>query len=278
VNIRAGHSGGNCVDFEHTANPYRFYGLVASGCDIGIILRRAQDEALMVSLSNHDVSLTGHTDTSAYVLFDGAQFGSSLNENLYLDQQNETFICSANCYFTNAWQNCSSSMTNCGTIEIGADARTKVTQQTPVIAQFNQGLFTTAPGYDVYFDTSTTTGTQCNCRVALGGGMLDVTTQPGASRGQPTTNNTKLLTGQTSYAPPVFANAASVGVPLSLNPNELGIGVSKDAELPPNGNGLKLRVECSATLGDVKIVALAGTSTETIIKDGIGGGTVGACQ
>ena len=69
------------MDFEHTANPYRFYGLVASGCNVGIILRRAQDEALMVSPSsracrgtNHDVSLTGHTDTSAYVLFDGAQF------------------------------------------------------------------------------------------------------------------------------------------------------------------------------------------------------------
>src|ERR1700679_3612258 len=86
-NIFAGGSGGNCVDFEHTANPYRSYGPVAAGCGNWIILRQAQDEALMVGLSNHD----------------GAQFDPSSQENLYLDQQNETFLCAANCYFTSSW-------------------------------------------------------------------------------------------------------------------------------------------------------------------------------
>ena len=31
-NVFGGSSRGNCVDVEHTANPYRFYGLVAYGC------------------------------------------------------------------------------------------------------------------------------------------------------------------------------------------------------------------------------------------------------
>jgi len=35
-NVFAGSSGGNCVDLEYTANPYRFYGLVASGCTSGV--------------------------------------------------------------------------------------------------------------------------------------------------------------------------------------------------------------------------------------------------
>jgi hypothetical protein len=89
-----------------------------------------------------------------------------------------------------------------------------------------------------------------------------------------------LMLGQTGYAPPTFANAASIGVPLTLNPNELGIGLSTDTEGAPQGNGLKLRVECStSTTGDVKIVALAGASgNETMIADGIGNGTVSACH
>ncbi|HEX4079193.1 MAG TPA: hypothetical protein VHX61_10015 [Rhizomicrobium sp.] len=118
----------------------------------------------------------------------------------------------------------------------------------------------------------------CKCSVALGDGMVDVATQSGT--GVPTTNVPAQLTGQTAYAPPVFANAASVGVPLTLNPNELGMGVSSDTEGPPQGNGLKLRVECSSPhSGSVNIVALAGTySNETVIAGGIGGGTVRACQ
>ena len=260
------------MDFEHTANPYRSYGPVAAGCGNWIILRQAQDEALMVGLSNHDgaqdealmVSLSNH---------DGAQFGPSSQENLYLDQQNETFLCAANCYFTSSWNSGCIAGQSCSAIEIGADSRTKVTEQTSIIAQFNQGLFTSAQKYDVYFDNPG--GNYCKCRVALGGGMVDVATPSGSNPGQPTTNRPTQLTGQTTYAPPVFANAASVGVPLSLNPNELGVGVSTDAITGPGKSGLKFRVECSVTYpGKERLVVLAGTSpAETIVADNIGGGT-----
>ena len=166
-----------------------------------------------------------------------------------------------------------------GAIEIGADAKTKATEQTPIIAQFNQGLFAASPQYDVVFDTNTS-GKYCKCRVALGGGMYDVATQPGsANPGQPNTNYPALLTGQTTYAPPTFANAASVGVPLTLAPAELGIGVSLGTGVPPQGSGLKLRVECGTAQGSAKIVALAGgSSIPTTLLDNIGGGIVPCSQ
>jgi hypothetical protein len=134
-------------------------------------------------------------------------------------------------------------------------------------------------GSDIYFSTGSGT-TECRCVVALGSGIVDVSTKPSSSQpGAPTTNDPTKLTGQTTYAPPVFANAASVGVPLTLNPNELGLGLSTDTEAPPQGIGLKLRVECSsAGSHNMKIVALAGSSsTETLIADGIGNHTIATC-
>jgi hypothetical protein len=194
---------------------------------------------------------------------------------MYLDQQNETLICAANCEFEDAWQSPCPTNQSCGAIEIGPDARTSATGNTPVIAQFNQGVFAYSPEYDVVFDTNAN-GKSCHCRVALGGGMVDVATQ-GGNPGQPTTNNATLLAGQTSYAPPTFANAASVGVPLSLGPAEFGIGLSRDVESQPSGAGVKLRVECSQTVpGAARIVALAGGSnTPKILLDGIASGVQG---
>ena len=278
-NVFAGRSGENCVDLRATDNPYRFYGLVASGCSDGLNLYKTKSEefhGVSVFGNTVDVAVTGAVAlASAYILFDGAQFQGSSQENMYLDQQNETFICAANCEFEDAWQTQCPPNQSCGAIEIGPDARTSATGKTPVIGQFNQGEFSSSPEYDVVFDTNPTTGKYCHCRVALGGAMYDVGTQ-GGNAGQPTTNNTTLLTGQTSYAPPLFANAASVGVPLTLA--ELGIGTSPvGTPTGPGAGGLKLRVECGSTQGTAKIVALAGNlSTQTVIADNIGGG-VGGC-
>ncbi|MGH6878566.1 MAG: hypothetical protein ACREHV_14485 [Rhizomicrobium sp.] len=123
--VFAGGSGGNCVDLEHTANPYRFYGLVASGCMIGInmVHSRAEEFHGVSAFGNTiDVSLSGWNETSAYLLFDGAQFGPSDEENMYLDQQNETVLCAANCTFTKAWQSCPPTVSpTCAAIEIGPD-------------------------------------------------------------------------------------------------------------------------------------------------------------
>jgi hypothetical protein len=72
-----------------------------------------------------------------------------------------------------------------------------------------------------------------------------------------------------------------VGVPLTLDATEIGIGTSPSGSSAsaPKGNGLKLRVECSSPgSNNVKIVALAGNSTtETTIADGIGNHTVTSC-
>ena len=43
-NVFASKAGGNCVDLTVTANPYRFYGLRASGCTIGLNLAGTQSE------------------------------------------------------------------------------------------------------------------------------------------------------------------------------------------------------------------------------------------
>ena len=176
------------MDFESTYNPYRFYGLVASGCTIGInmIHSRAEEFHGASAFGNTiDVWLSGFTAVGGYVLFDGAQFGSSGEENMYLDQRNEPLICAANCYFTSAWQTACPAGQSCGAIEIGPDAKTKATQQTPIIAQFNQGLFASAQQYDVAFDTNTTTGKPCNCRVAMGSGMIDEDDAIGRQPGRP---------------------------------------------------------------------------------------------
>ena len=131
---------------------------------------------------------------------------------------------------------------------------------------------------DVQFDQNAN-GKYCKCRVALGGGMYDVATQDGT--GIPTTNNPAQLIGQTSYAPPTFANAASVGVPLTLNPNELGVGVSTDTEIEPGAKGVKLRIECATNRGGkVKVLLLTGTSSNPVtLFDNIGDpGSVPGCQ
>lgn len=109
-NVFTAQSGGNCVDLQATSNPYRFYGLVASGCTDGLYLKGTQSEEFHgVSVFNNtiDVSVTGTRPRSeSYILFDGAQFQASDLENMYLDQQNETVICAANCEFRDAGKNC----------------------------------------------------------------------------------------------------------------------------------------------------------------------------
>jgi hypothetical protein len=224
---------------------------------------------------------------NAYILFDGLQLGGSQNENMYLDQQNETVICAANCYLKDANNAKNTGGDGDAAITIGPDATSTATGVSPIVLQLDQGTFDEFQvrhngGSDIYFETDVANNNKtCNCVVALGGGIVDVNTRQNSSQpGAPTTNDTTRLTDQTTYAPPTFGNAATVGAPLTLNPNELGIGVSTDTEGPPGLGGLKLRVECSSPhTHDVKIVALAGTSgTETVIADGIGGGTISACQ
>ena len=274
--IFAGSSAGNCVDLENTQNPYRFYGLVASGCATGINLDKTKSEefhGVSVFGNSIDVSVTGTKPLAqSYILFDGAQFQNSGQENMYLDQQNETVLCAANCEFRDAGKNCSRAPpADCfAAIVIGPDARTNATGATPIIAQFNQGVFNAAQP-DVQFDQNAN-GKYCKCYVALGGGMYDVATQDGT--GIPTTNNPALLAGQTSYAPPTFANAASVGPPLNLAPTEFGISTSSKSQsvTQPGTGGLKFRVECNSD-GTAKLVALAGTSnSETVVANEIGGG------
>jgi hypothetical protein len=276
-NVYAGSSKESCVDIEHTANPYRFYGLVAASCTTGLNMVATKSEefhgvSIFANVINLSVTGTLH-DPEAYILFDGLQFGDSHDENMYLDQQNETVICSANCFFKDAGK-AGDSGDGDAALVIGPDATTTAgSGANPPILQLDQGVFS-APKVDtdILFDTNTL-GTVCNCRVELGGAMLDVTNKTGI----PSTNNTALMLGQTGYAPPTFSNAASVGVPLTLNPNELGIGVSSDTEIQPGSGGLKLRVECGTTGGTAKIVALAGTSSsEKVLLDNIGTG-VGGC-
>ena len=172
-----------------------------------------------------DVWLSGFTAVGGYVLFGrGAIRPVRRGEHVSRPAQRAAHLRGQLLLQQRLADGLSGEAKSCGAIEIGPDAKTKATQQTPIIAQFNQGLFASAQQYDVAFDTNTTTGKPCNCRVAMGSGMIDEVTQGTASPGQPTTNLASLLTGQTTYAPPVFANAASIGRPLTLNPNELGVG------------------------------------------------------
>jgi hypothetical protein len=280
-NVYAGAAGGNCVDLEHTDNPYRFFGLVASACKIGLNLVDTKSEefhgASFFGNGDKNVSVTGaRGDPEAYILFDGAQFESANNENMYLDQQGETVICAANCYFSKANMGQNTGGDGDASVVIGPDATTSAGGSktaptvTPTVLVLDQGAFSFGSGdvaYDIQFDQSQA-GTSCLCTVSLGPSMLDI------GNGVPTTNNAALMLGQTGYAPPTFANAASIGVPLTLNPNELGIGVSPSSgETAPGGNGLKLRVECGTNPGTAKLVALAGnSSTVFALLDNIGSG------
>jgi hypothetical protein len=189
--------------------------------------------------------------------------------------QNEVVICAANCYFDDAWKNAA---TGYASLEIGPDASNMPSGSIPVVLQLNQGAFNkNANGgatSDIQFDNAS--GGECNCRIAVGGGMISLV----SGTGIPSTNDTTRMLGQTSYAPPTFANAASVGVPLTLDPAELGIGVSPSGgETAPLGNGVKLRVECgTAHSGKVNVLLLTGTSSTPVTLFSNVGASVPACE
>jgi hypothetical protein len=200
---------------------------------------------------------------------------------MYLDQRNETVLCAANCVFTGAAENCvyTPSTPDCGAaVVIGPDATTTATGLTRIVAQFNQGVFAAGAVTDVQFDQPYGGGKECTCAVALGGAMYDVGTADGT--GIPTTNDTTRLSGQTTYVPPTFANAASVGVPLTLAPSEFGMGVTTGTLAQPGAAGLKLSVQCHGPhSGTVDIVALAGTSnTPVVLNSSPIGANVQACN
>jgi len=263
----------------NTGNPYRFYGVSGSACITPLNLVNAENMEFhgasfwgSGTSTTGTISITGtHSGLHGYILFDGLQDGPSDYADMYLNQQNITVICAANCLFGDADQ--TGLATSPGAIVVGPLATTIATGVSPIILQLDQGIID-APsvqsvGTDIYFQT----GPECHCVVALGSGMVDVNTALNSSQpGAPTTNDPTKLTGQTTYAAPTFANAATVGVPLTLNPNELGMGVSTDTLTHPGASGLKLRVECStAHPGTARIVALAGSSTTpTIVADNIG--------
>jgi hypothetical protein len=296
-NVFAASAGGNCWDIENTANPYRFYGISGGTCSIPLNLVNARGmefhgASFWGGTGPATISVTGTvSDPDGYILFDGLQDGPSQQADMYLDQQNETVVCTGNCLFGDA--DTGGGATTPAAILVGPDATTIATGVSPIVLQLDKGIIE-APsvrhnnGKDIYFSTGSGT-TECHCAVALGGGMVDVVTKQTSSQpGAPTTNDSTKLAGQTTYAPPTFANAGTVGtpppssspVPLNLTPNELGIiATTSGTAAAPNGTGLKLRVECSGTTAhDVRLVALAGTSnTETILADGIGGGAVSAC-
>ena len=225
-----------------------------------------------------DVSVTGAlgANSGAYILFDGLQMGASQDENMYLDQQNEVVICAANCYFFDAWKNAT---TGYASLEIGPDASNMQSATMPVVLELNRGAFNKndkgGATSDIHFDN--TGGVECNCRIALGGGMTSLV----SGTGIPSNNDPTRMLGQTTYAPPTFANAASVGVPLTLNPNELGVGVSTDTEIAPGKVGVKLRVECATNKnGKVKVLLLTGQSSNPVtLFDNIGdAGSVPECN
>jgi len=190
-------------------------------------------------------------------------------------------ICAANCFFKDAWKNASTAVMQREALEIGPDASNLSAAGLPTngaTAQINQGAFSNSEGSigDIAFDTDTN-GKTCNCSVALGAGMISLD----APNNIPSTNDVKRTLGTSSYAPPTFANAATVGVPakggpLTLNPAELGFAVSSDTATDPGIGGLKLRVECGTSGGTAKIVAFAGSSgPEKVILDNIGTGVFG---
>ena len=288
-NVYAGNSGGNCIDLENTANPYRFYGVSGGSCNITLNLVNATGlEFHGASFwggmnSPETISITGAVENpGGYVLFDGLQASSVAGIDMYLDQQNETVLCAGNCLFADA-----KGTTPAAAIVIGPDATTTARGASRIVAELSQGTFDVPTVYqntgnDIFFAPSPNNNKECNCVVALGSAMSDVNTPDTATiQGQPSTNDPTKVTGQTTYAPPTFADAATVGTPLTLNPNELGMGVSTDTEGAPGQLGVKWRVECaSGKQGKVKILLLTGTSSSPVtLLDNVGNvGSVPECN
>jgi hypothetical protein len=183
---------------------------------------------------------------------------------MYLDQQKETVVCSSNCTFGRMNTGGVTDDRNAA-ILVGADAFA-ANGANLAILRLNQGFIKSSgvSGYqDINFDTNTA-GATCACTVALGDGMLNVSTGTIAS------NQTSQIAG------PIFYGGPSVGTPLQLNANEMGLAVSTDTAAYPGSSGLKLRVECSTAFpGTARIVAIAGANTgsppaPTIVADNIG--------
>ena len=217
--VVASRAGGNCVDFEHAANPYRFYGLRASGCanGHGINMFKSKSEEFhgaSIFANNIDVSLTGaRAATDAYVLFDGVQLQHSQYENMYLDSKDETLICAANCVFQTMNESGAVGGDSDSAIVIGGDVTT-TTGLTPAILSLRQGYFDPGPSvvdnsyYDIRFDQNGG-GHYCNCAVTLAPDFFDLYTgaTANAPTGTPTTNYSTNVVGSTSYAPPLLGNA-----------------------------------------------------------------------
>jgi hypothetical protein len=140
-NVFADSAGGNCVDIENTANPYRFYGISGGSCTIGINLVHARGMefhgASFWGTSSYGISVTGSmNEPDGYILFDGLQVGPTQAENMYLDQTDTTVICAANCLFGNAN---SLKQSNVSAIRIGPDAASLATGISPIVLQLDQG-------------------------------------------------------------------------------------------------------------------------------------------
>ena len=281
-NVFAGSAAGNCWDIENTANPYRFYGVSGGTCvtPLNLVNARGMEfhgASFWGGSGVATVSISGTVSTpEGYILFDGLQAGPSQSWDMYLNQQNETVVCTGNCAFGDADRDGGAAIP--AAIVIGPLATTMATGVSPIVLQLDKGTID-APsvrhngGSDIYFE-SAVGGSECRCVVALGGGMVDVDTASNSSQpGQPTTNDSTKLAGQTTYAPPTFANAGTVGAPLILNQDELGIATSSQSQtlVAPGAYGLKFRVQCNND-GTAKLVVFAGTSnTPTTLANEIGG-------
>jgi hypothetical protein len=193
-NIKAGSSGGNCLDFQQIANPTRFYGLVLNGCTEGLNAVSATSlefHGLSVfKNSDTDISITGSRNktTAGYILLDGVQFGKSTNENMYLDQQNETVYCTALCRFAGANQGGAGSGPNDADVTIGADvaSSTGIPQLALSIQNGTFGMQNTDE--NVYFTTG------CSCNVSVDGATRNTDT------GVISTNSQDLLKSPYTFA------------------------------------------------------------------------------
>jgi hypothetical protein len=265
-NVYAGASGGNCVDIENKGNPYRFYGLTVTGCRIGINLVStggAEYFGANVFGNDIDVSVSGTTNKpQAFIVFDGLHLDKSTYENMFLDQQNETVVCTSNCTFGS--MNSSGDGGDGGSsVVVGPDA-VATDNPTGTVLRLNQGFIKPDPGgsyKDIVFDTNGN-GETCKCNVALGDGMLNV------ANGNISSNQQSQISG------PIYFGGPAVGTPLQLNANEMGMAVSTDAAGAPGTTGLKLRVQCgSLNDGKAALVVLAGTNPHPItLLDEIGSG------
>jgi hypothetical protein len=151
-------------------------------------------------------------------------------------------------------------------VVVGPDA---VASDNPAgtVLRLNQGFIKPDPSgsyKDIVFDANGN-GETCKCNVALGDGMLNVAGTGAISSNMPA-----------QVAGPIYFGGPSVGTPLQLNANEVGMAVSTDTKAAPGTGGLKLRVECTGTGGQVNLVALAGNSaTPTPVTSGIGSSVSG---